>query len=255
MISQKLKKVQHKLIIVLPRAVDIPLTCAATLSKYAKNDWKIVAVITTSENRENEKHELAQSGKIIGLAHAYFLKYKTGNLKQAGADNPKMDIYEIFQEEKPDVILTVARHGFSQNPDATTTSIAAILAYEKYIKNIIPETPAAIPTASHVIPVLPVPKLYFYCLPEQFLSFIQSKGFLRKDSAGFNFEGTPDKKITHVIDGKIFAKQKIEALRIHKSAQIETSRMIELLKTYKSSHMDYFMKYPLVETDKISSRL
>ena len=245
-----------KITIIIPRAVDVSLYFSATVAKYAKNGWKIVAIITTSENHENEKHELAASGKIIGLAHAYFLKYKTGSLKQAGSDNPKMDIYEIFQEEKPDVILTVARHGFSQNPDTTTTAIAVILAYEKYIKNIIPEFPDAIPTSSHVIPAmqLPIPKLYFFTFPEQFLKFIQSKGFLRKDAAGFNFEGTPDKKITHVLDVKNFVKQKIETLRIHKSAQIETSRMIELLKTYKSSHIDYFMKYPLVETDKISNR-
>jgi LmbE family N-acetylglucosaminyl deacetylase len=250
--------VKNKILAIVPRGADVTLTYGATLLKYAINDWRIMICVTTSENREIEKKELLQSGKLLGIAQAYFLKYKAGSLKQAGLDNPKEDILQVITEEKPNIILTVARHGYSINPDAVATSLATTLAYEKYCKKHAPEIsslpdapPQDIPTVSPVV----LPKLYYYCLPEQFLAFIQSKGFLRKDGAGFNFEGTPDKKITHVIDVKNFVKQKIEALRMHKSAQIDTSRMIELLKTYKSSHMDYFMKYPLVETDKIASRL
>lgn len=253
------KKVRNKILAIVPRAADVALTFGATLLKYAKNDWRIIICVATSENRETEKKELLHSGKLLGIFQAYFLKYKIGSLKQAGLDNPKEDILQVITEEKPNIILTVARHGYSTNPDATTTSLATTLAYEKYCKkhapldSISPVTPlhSTTPILSHVIP----PKFFYYCLPEQFLAFVQSKGFFRKDAAGFNFEGTPDKKITHVIDVKNFISQKIEALRIHKSAERETSRMIELLKTYKSSHMDYFMKYPFVETDKIASRL
>lgn len=269
------KKVKNKILAIVPRAADVALTFGATLLKYAKNDWRIMICVATSENREIEKKELSQSGKLLGITQAYFLKYKAGCLKQAGIDNPKEDILQIIVEEKPNIILTVTRHGFSTNPDATSTSLATALAFEKYCKLHIPDVSISPITPQHSIVtttlpnVIPAPalprgrkagiltpsKLYFFTYPEYFLSFIQSKGFLRKDSFGFNFEGTPDKKITHIIDVKNFVKQKIEALRIHKSAQIETSRMIELLKTYKSSHMDYFMKYPLVETDKIASRL
>jgi LmbE family N-acetylglucosaminyl deacetylase len=255
--------VKNKILAIVPRAADVALTYGATLLKYAKNDWRIMICVATSENREIEKKELSQSGKLLGIFQAYFLKYKAGSLKQAGLDNPKEDILQVITEEKPNIILTVARHGFSTNPDAVATSLATTLAYEKYCKlhapNIstppINSLPPVVSDPSITPPRIIPPKFYYYCLPEQFLKFVQSKGFLRKDSSGFNFEGTPDKKITHVIDVKNFVKQKIEALRMHKSAQIETSRMIELLKTYKSSHMDYFMKYPLVETDKIASRL
>lgn len=260
-----------KLLIVASRAVDIPLFFGGTITKQTKNNWKIVAIITTSVSRNLEKHELAAAGKILGLAHVYFLKYKAGGLKQTGIDNPKMDVYEILQEEKPDIILTIARHGFSTNPDATTTSLATTLAYEKYCKlhtpnfSIPPSTTTSSPTVIPASPEqsrgakagiqFPIPKFYFFCFPQQFLSFIQTKGFLRKDPDGYNFEGTPDKKITHVIDVKNFVKQKIEALRIHKSMTTETSRMIELLKTYKSSHMDYYVKYPFEEADRILNRL
>lgn len=248
---------KKKMLVVVPRAADTALLFSGTIAKYAKNGWKIVMVAATSENREIEKKELNATGQIINFSHAYFLRYKTGGLKQAGVDNPKEDILQIIEDEKPNVILSVARHGYSQNPDAVTTSLATVLAFEKFCKIHPPEiqsSPTETPSLEAIPTRFPIPALYFFCFPGQFLSFVESKGFLRKDAFGFNFEGAEDRKITHVIDVKNFVKQKIEALRNHKSAERETSRMIELLKTYKSSHMDYYMKYPFEETDKISGK-
>ncbi len=236
------KQKNKKILLIVPRSLDLPLFFGSTIIKYAKNGYRICAVVTAMPTEE-EKHEVQKSGRILGLSQIYFLKYPAGQLKQRGVDNIKMDIFEALKEEKPQIMLTFSRHGFSQNPDYSATSLAATLAYEKYCGS------------------LPI-KLYHLAFPEQFLSFAQSKGFLRKDYQGFNFEGTADKKISTVIDGKKFKNLIISALKIHKSARSETSRTIELFKTYQSSLMNYYIlaekegiKVSVDEIVKISNRL
>lgn len=236
---------RNKIIIVVSRPSELALTASGTIIKQARNKTLIKAIICTTENMEIDKKETYRAAKILGFEEVYFLKYKIGKLKTSGLDNVKEDIFQILEEEKPNIVIATAYHGYSQNIDGKSTSLAATLAYEKYTLN----------TQNKC-------KLYYYSNPEEFFKFATGKGFFRKDMYGFDFECVPDKKITHVIDFKNFVKKKIEALKEFKQDARETSRVIQLLKTYRSAAMDYFI---LAEVDgekvipqdfvKISSRL
>jgi hypothetical protein len=249
-------KKRNKIIAVVTRPVDLALTISGTLLKKSQGDSSsIKAVICSTTDLEREKKETYKAAKIIGFEEVYFLQYKTGTLKSSGLDNVKQDIFEIFEEEKPNQVLTLGMHGYCQNPNAKATALATTLAYEKYIATLLAEH-------DEEEKINNACDLFYYVLPEEFFKFVNLKGFFRKDAYGFDFESIPDKKITNVIDFRKFASKKIEALKEFKDDQVETSRVIELLKRYKSAAMDYFIlaekageKIALEDLEKISNRL
>jgi hypothetical protein len=252
-------KKRNKIIAVVARPVDLALTISGTLLKKSQGDSSVIkAIVCSTTDLEKEKKETYRAAKIIGFEEIYFLNYKTGTLKSSGLDNVKQDIFEIFAEEKPNQVLTLGMHGYSQNPNAKATSLATTLAYEKYIAQLeeITEEEETEEITNQMC------DLFYYVLPEEFFKFVNPKGFFRKDAYGFDFESLPDKKITNVIDFRKFATKKIDALKEFKDDQVETSRIIELLKRYKSAAMDYFIlaekageRIKPEDLEKISNRL
>lgn len=237
MINQKKEKTTNKIFVVTPRAINIALSFGASLLKQNHKKTKITCVVTTVSNLEEEKSETHAAGEILGIDTVYFLKYKTLGLKEIGLDNLKEDIYKILAEEKPDIIVTLGRHGFNENPDVTRNGLATEVAYEKFAKNFI-DIPENKNEKEENIKTC---KLYYYVYPEEFLRFAQKKGFLLKDSFGFHFESIPDKKITHVIDVQKQVNKKVEALKVQKVYQPEASKMIEFLRVFKSAGKDHFI--------------
>lgn len=236
MINQKNEKLQNKILVVVPRAVQLVTSFGASLAKQKNNHVKITSVITTVSNPEIERREVNEAGAILNINAAYFLKYKTGGLKEIGLDNLKEDIYKIFAEEKPDIVITLARHGYNEDPDISRSGLATIVAYEKFVSNFIDTEENEKKDEDKK-----TCKLYCYVYPQEFLKFAEKKGFLLKDYFGFHFESVPDKKITHVIDVKNFINKKIEALKTQKLYENEAQKMINFLENYKSAGMDHFV--------------
>lgn len=246
---------QNKIIIIAPRSLDLAIFFAGTLLKKKEGKSSIKAIVCSTINGEQEKKETYKSAQIIGLDEVYFLKYKTGTLKTVGLDNVKQDIFEILHEEQPNQVLTVSMHGLSQNPNLKNTALAATLAYEKYVSTFKPENDDETENKFQC-------DLYYYVYPEESFKFYNSKGFLRKDEYGFDYECLADKKITNVIDYKKYTAQKIEALKAFGNDRFATAKFIEILKTYKSASMDYYMlaektgeRNTPSKLEKISNRL
>lgn len=242
-----MQKQLNKIISVVPCPFDLAFTFSGTLIKKCLGQNSVKAIICSTGNLEKAKQETYQASKIIGLNEVYFLRYQTGALKSSGLDNVKEDIFEIFKEERPSQVLTVGMHGYSRNPNSKQTALVTTLAYEKYCVGL-GETQKC--------------NLFYYVLPEESFKFFSSKGFFKKDKQGFDFESVPDKKITHVVDYTRFIPLKIKALKKFMEYQIVSSRIIELLRKYKSAGKDYFVlaeangeKFNSINLKKISNRL
>lgn len=177
--------------------------------------------VATRENlgKVREK-ELREAGKVLGISEIFFLGFKDGNLINTPKKEIVNKILEILEKENPDIVVTFNKEGGSRHPDHMTMSAAATSAFKKYM----------IKANKHV-------KLYHAELLRSFVGELKKQGIMY--NAYGEIKGTPDFKITTIVDIAKTIDKKIEALKCHRTQNKDWERFLKRLKNQKA-HFEYF---------------
>lgn len=158
-----------KLLLVFAHPDDEFFTVGETVTKYEKSGWQIDRIIATA------------------------LGFKEDTLSKEHPGEVEEPIYRAMSEFAPDVVVTFDPSGITNHPDHKKMSRSATFAFQKYAKEFekrFSETDQ--------------PKLYYVCVPQSQVFFLQQKREIPNESFGKSWVGTADKKITTVIGNEYF---------------------------------------------------
>lgn len=159
-----------KLLLVFAHPDDESPTVGGTVAKYAKAGWQIDRIFATTS---------------LGFTEGLLSKEHPGEVEEP--------IYRKMLELVPDIVITFEPSGITNDPDHKKISLSATFAFQKYAKEFEKRFPEA-----HQ------PKLYYVCVPQSQVFFLQQKREIPNESFGKPWVGTEDKKITTVIGNEYF---------------------------------------------------
>lgn len=221
---------------------DEAISCGGTIAKYVENGWRADLICATrgeaGGDAEVRTSELEASTKILGIFSLSFLDYKDGTLKDQHAGEIEDKLYKKMIELAPDVVVTMESDGISNHPDHTKLTLSTTYAFQKYAYDLAyPDRKMTTPKRNLLLKseefvkrslaetegMITEPKLYYVCLPDSVVTYLQKKKVLPVESFGKPWRGVLDKFVTTVIDIKRFRTTKIRALKEHIS-QLEDFR-------------------------------
>lgn len=242
----------RKILLVFAHPDDETFSSSGTVAKYVKAGWQADLVCatlgeaglrgdyedTTEALGDIRKRELEQAGTLIGLSSITFLGYKDGTLYDLQWGDLEDKVYKEMVKIYPDVVITFEpTGGISNHPDHKRISQAATYAFQKYAKLVEKSKPAVVGETKRRESLSEAslrenePKLYYACIPEVVVEYLQKKHILPSTMFGEPWRGIPDKFITTVIDIRRFRAKKIKALRTHASQSSDVNRFL----SYKSN--------------------
>lgn len=167
--------------------------------------------------------ELKKAVDVLGVNSVYFLGYRDSGMAgtaenhhpqafaQADAQEASLKLVDIIRRVRPQVIVTYNEKGTYLHPDHIMANKVTRLAFRasgdpdyEVSEKLEPWRPA---------------KLYYTAIPLQRMRRMHSIIVKRGEEPGFDPEvlGTPEEKISAVIDVRKFLTQKMEALNCHQS--------------------------------------
>lgn len=223
---------RQKLMIVYAHPDDESFSIGGTLAKYKDRKIDIRLICATRgeagsagnppiclpwEIGEARTRELKAAAKILGIGKIYFPGMRDGTLARFSTPFLSSIIQPILEYEKPEVIVSFAETGISGHEDHIAISQGATDAVKKYLKK-----------AQQKI------KYYHSTIPQSVVAEMRAKGLVRQI---FNrpFAGTPDEKITTVIDIKSTYQTKIKALKCHRTQHQDWERFLKRIELGISS--------------------
>jgi len=177
---------------------DALALAGGTMVKYTHVGWQINVVCATQQGKERFGDLLS----TLGIASASFLEYQPGMLAKEHPGELEDKLYEALLQFVPEVVITHDPTGLTNHPDHTKVFRSATFAFQKYAKE-----------AEQMRHQRERPKLYYACVPERTVRYLQSKKMLPPELYGRPVEGTEDKFITTVIDVKRFVRTKLTAIQ------------------------------------------
>lgn len=259
---------------------DEAFTCGGLVPKCVKAGWKVHLVCATrgeaGGSGEVRARELDASAKILGIASITFLPYRDGKLKEQSPGELEDVLYRKMVELAPDVVITMEPGGISNHPDHIRLTTAVTYSFQKYTADTA-RPDAKMPTPkrnlllrseefvkrslSETAGLIDAPKLYYACVPQSVVLYLQKLKALPKESFGKPWIGVPDRVVTTVIDISRYRTVKIRALRSHVSqhkdyeAEIAIRNNPEFLKEFFILRMIGQTEVYMGKNDRVANRL
>ncbi len=211
-----------KLTLVFAHPDDESLAVGGTAAKYVRRGWQVDLICATrgelgaedpkdrgEELAKIREQELTKATETLGISSVTCLDYKDGKLKSLHYGEMEDKVYKLFDSLRPDVVITFDPSGMTNHPDHKKVSEATTFAFQKYAKERFSENP------DDANP----PKLYFTCLPQSLVAYLQKTRVIPSQRFGAPWKGISDDFITTVIDIKRQKALKVKAIMEHKSQQ------------------------------------
>ncbi|OGG01383.1 hypothetical protein A2Z33_02450 [Candidatus Gottesmanbacteria bacterium RBG_16_52_11] len=243
---------------------DDVFTCAMTVAKYVNNGWTVYLLCAT-DGREGKSGRLGHltperlgelrqaeartSSDILGISSVEFLGYRDGSLDAVGPGDLEDVLFRRLVRLAPDIVITFDPTGISNHPDHARICLATTYAFQTYARqlietrNFVREKGKASPrryfVKKHAVALREErfadlvekagePKLYYVCAPETVVRYAISTKIYPAEMFGKPWLGTPDRKVTTIIDGKRFTANKIKALHAHASQITDIERFLSV---------------------------
>ena len=227
-----------KLLLVFAHPDDESFSCGGTVAKYVKAGWEADLLCATRGERGEtgpygkldpetlggiRQKEVQQAGKLLGIHTVSFLDYIDGTLASRTPGDIEDFVYRKMTEMIPDAVITFDTTGISNHPDHVKLCYSTTYAFQKYAAWVADqfEDPADIDENA-------LPKLYYVCMPESIATYLKKQKNIPQELFNKPWNGTPDERITTVIDTGKFTGVKKKALGAHISQQADVKRFLSL---------------------------
>jgi len=217
---------------------DESFSAGATVAKYVKLGYTVNLIcatfgekgesgpytdITPEQLGEIRKKELENAATALGITTVDFLGYTDGGLKEVTPGEIEDILYTKILEHTPDIVITFNPSGISNHPDHIKMCYAATFAFQKYARWV--RQKLSLPKAEDSEYE---PKLYYTCVPESIVSYLQKQNIMPQISFDKPMHGTEDKFITTIIDCSGYLNIKKKALRMHISQTNDIDRFMSM---------------------------
>lgn len=193
------------------QGVDVRLV---TATRGEEGQFGIPPVATKENIGEVREKELLCAAGILGISKVYFLPFHDSSLNKLPKGKISRKITPILKKEQPDVVITFNEEGGSLHPDHVQINKSATEAFLDYMKD----------AKKHV-------RLYYSSMPRSFVEELKKKG-LTYNIYG-EIKGTKDSLISTVIDISETIKDKINALKCHRTQNKDWQRYLKRLEKTK----------------------
>lgn len=166
------------------------------------------------------EEELRNAAKILGISDIYFLGFIDGALDKIPQSKIENAVLEIFQKEKPDVVVTFNKTGLSNHPDHKAISIATTNAFTQYMEK----------AKKHI-------RLYYGVMTKTYLNALEKLG-LKYEPFG-KMTGVGDTAVTTAIDITDVYSIKAKAGKCHKTQHLDWE-MFEKVLAKMPSKQEFF---------------
>lgn len=279
-----------KLLLVCAHPDDETISCGGTIAKYARAGWHVNLICATDGEAgsrgpysnisgqqlgENRRKELEKAGELLGISVIIFLGYKDGTLKTQHAGELEDVLYRKMTELTPDIVVTYEPNGISNHPDHMKLTLATTYAFQKYAQGLRDLPNVSILKGAKVRDLTRTfrksfaeslekqgdPKLYYACLPESVVIYLQKMRALPQESFGRPWVGVKDKFVTTVIDIKKYKSMKIHALQAHLTQredfeiEVALDNNPEFLKEFFMLRMQGIYEIFMGNNDRVRDRL
>ena len=198
-----------RLLLVFAHPDDESFSCGGTVAQYVDAGWHVDLICGTSNDVRQK--ELQKAGVILGIHSITFLGYQDGTLASQTPGELEDAVYKKMEELVPDAVITMDTTGINNDPDHVKMCFTATYAFQKYAAWIEEKLKDQEDAAQNF------PKLFYASLPESLVEYLKKKKSLPAESFSKPWRGTPDKKITTVINITEFADTKKQALASYTS--------------------------------------
>jgi len=280
-----------KMLFIMAHPDDESFWCGGTIAKYHKEKWHIKLIsVTDGESGkrgsildgkdvslgETRRKELEKAAQILGIDEIRFLGKPDGGLRSLSPGTLEDPLYQEMVEYMPDIVVTHDTTGITNHMDHTKVSYAATYAFQKFAEHVsdlerLPEKrkgrgyiwkeDAYKRAFGTIDPANKDPKLYYVCMPEHVLTYLQAEKQMGDDSYGIPLRGTPDKFVTTVIDIQDTKLLKGKALLCHQTQEHDVQRFINFDR-HPLHNQEYFMlrmqgvfEVFMGKTDAVSDKL
>lgn len=229
-----------KLLVCFAHPDDESFVTGGTIAKYVAMGWEVELLCATRGDAGKtgplgtvvpealgvaREEEVIRAAQVLGIARVTFLDYSDGKLKDISPGEIEETLFKKMVEVVPDIVITFDTLGYSNHPDHIRIGHSTTYAFQKYAAWI-HEQLAGNPEAAEEVE----PRLYYACMPQSVISYLQEQKVFPKESFGKPWIGTPDKKINTVIDIAEYKEKKREAIACHTSQQEDIDRFLSFAK-------------------------
>jgi N-acetylglucosamine malate deacetylase 2 len=263
--------IMKRMLVVFAHPDDESFASAGTIAKYVKAGWKVDLICatrgeagstgpygekTTGQLGSIRQGELEKAGKLLGISSITLLGYMDGELNTQPSGELEDKIYRKMEELVPDCVITFDTTGISNHPDHVKICYATTYAFQKYafwIDKQLKQEPGYNEEDA--------PKLYYACIPETVIDYLQRKKVFSEISFEKPWVGTPDKFVTTAISIAGFQLMKKKALRLHVSQEEDVERFVSLPKNPLISQEYYIFRLHgtreifMGKNDRVASKL
>lgn len=260
-----------KLLLVFAHPDDESFSCAGTVAKYVKAGWEVHLLCATRGEQgetgpygkldpkalgEIRQKEVQYAAMLLGIHTVSFLDYIDGTLASKTPGDIEDFVYRKMMEIIPDCVITFDTTGVSNHPDHIKLCYATTYAFQKYAAWVADqlEDQAAIDENIE-------PKLYYVCMPESIATYLKKQKNIPQELFHKPWMGTPDERITTVIDTKKCMGVKKKALEAHISQQADVRRFLSLSRHPLLSHEHFILRFHgtkevfMGKNDRVSNKL
>jgi LmbE family N-acetylglucosaminyl deacetylase len=220
-----------------PEQIDYALIVATSGEAGPISDPSLASRDDLARVREGEERA---SLSVLGFADApvHFLRYADGGLKDVPREELVGKIAQILGELGPQVVVTFGPEGITKHDDHITVGHAATEAFH-VARARAPENSA-------------FRRLYYNAIPksviEVYWKALRARGIDVGDPEGpFMPRGVPDETISVRVDGRGVVKRKIDAIRAHRTQQVELEYLPEDLQPEILGQECFVQAWPPIE--------
>lgn len=240
-----------RILIIIAHPDDEAFSVGGTIAKYTKAGHEVSLLCATrgeagstghsgikrEELGELRSKELEASCKVLGVSQMQFLEnQKDGKLKDSNPGEIEDGVFKYMTQVLPEVVITFDSLGISNHPDHIRMCFSTTYSFQEYVKWLLSVyeekgvrgryEEAWLKKVEKMVQAEIEPKLYYACMPESIAEYSKKEKIIPVESFGKPWNGTPDKKITTVIDIHHFSDKKLEALRCHASQIADVDRFV-----------------------------
>lgn len=209
-------------LVLAERDIEYTLIVATSGEAGPISDPTLASRENLARVREDEERAAL---RVAGVekANLHFLRYPDGALKDVPRDELVQRIADVLQPTRPHVVVTFGPEGITKHDDHITIGAAATEAFHRARAGAQQEgmkTDGAFD------------RLLYNAIPateiQRFWEELRARGVDVGDPEGpFMPRGVPDHTITHKVDCSSVVKRKIDAIRAHRTQQVELEYLPE----------------------------
>lgn len=227
-----------KMLLVFAHPDDESFTCGGTVAKYVKAGWDVDLICATRGQAGESgpytgvsgedlgiirQKELETAATLLGISTITFFDYMDGSLIEELPGELEDQIYRKMEELVPDCVITFDTSGISNHPDHIRVCYATTFAFQKYALWIAQRLKGTEDFNEEL-----EPKLYYTCVPESTVVYLQKMKVFPKESFDKPWVGIPDKLITTVVRFPGSEMLKKKALLSHKTQEKDVQSFLSL---------------------------